>query len=506
MLTKLLQIATCAILVGLTACKPVSRPEGVVNFAVPYDIDTLDPHVRSKMSSFAVLSHFYEPLVAPSADMSIEPCLAQSWENPDLLTWIFHLRPDVRFHDGKTLTSEDVVFSIKRVMSHPEFETAPYVSNVAEVRSIDHDSVRIQTKYPTAILLNKLCFIPIVPNGTSSESLIGQANGTGSYQVKNWERKKQISLLRHDKYWGKRPEIAAATFHLSLNDQQALKKLLAGECQFFQGLSRNAEKMAEQGDRFRIVRKDSIYLKYLGFNFRRNLDPTCELPAGFFENKLLREAIHLSIDRSRLINSLPGYSFFVTQPVPPFTFGFNPAIRPQKTDANRAKLLLKEAGVPDGFGTTLLVREMMVEAANSIQKQLSEVGIKLQLKVLPDSEFFVALRRGQFCMFVSRFGSPTGDASDILESAFHSFDPGRMHGQLNYGLYSNKELDAAIIESSQIQGLGRRKIRLQEIMELLTNEYVWIPLYGDQDIYIYDSAFSWNPRMDSLIKVWEIAR
>src|SRR5918996_1808476 len=249
---KLLQIATGAILVVLIlACRPISDRESVVNFAVPYDIDTLDPHVRSKMSSFAVLSHFYEPLVAPSAYMSIEPCLAQSWENPDLLTWIFHLRPGVRFHDGKTLNSEDVVFSIKRVMTHPEFETAPYVSNVAQVSAIDHNSVRIQTKYPTAILLNKLCFIPIVPNGASSSSLIERANGTGSYRVKNWERKKQITFLRNDKYWGKPPEIAEATFHLSLNDQQALKKLLAGECQFFQGLSRNAEKMARQGNRFR---------------------------------------------------------------------------------------------------------------------------------------------------------------------------------------------------------------------------------------------------------------
>jgi peptide/nickel transport system substrate-binding protein len=507
MLTKLLQTATCAILVvWILACRPVSDRESIVNFAVPYDIDTLDPHVRSKLSSFAVLSHFYEPLVAPSADMSIEPCLAQSWENPDLLTWIFHLRPGVRFHDGKTLNSEDVVFSIKRVMSHPEFETAPYVSNVADVSSIDHDSVRIQTKYPTAILLNKLCFIPIVPKGASSDSLIATANGTGPYRLKSFQRKQQISFLRNEKYWGKRPEIAEAAFHLALSDQQALRKLLAGECQFFQGFSKNAEKMAGQGGKFQIVRKDSIYLKYLGFNFRTEIDPTCGLPAGFFQNKLLREAIHLSIDRSRLIESLPGYSFFVTQPVPPFTFGFNPEIRPQKTDANRAKLLLKEAGVPDGFETTLLVREMMLEAAKSIQKQLSEVGIRLQLKVLPDSDFFVALRRGQFCMFVSRFGSPTGDASDILESAFHSFDPGRMHGQLNYGLYTNNDLDKAIIESSQIQGLDRRKIRLQEIMELLTNEYVWIPLYGDQDIYIYDASFSWQPRMDSLIKVWEIGR
>jgi ABC-type transport system substrate-binding protein len=162
--------------------------------------------------------------------------------------------------------------------------------------------------------------------------------------------------------------------------------------------------------------------------------------------------------------------------------------------------------MPDGFETTLLVRKLMEEAGNSIQNQLSEVGIKLQLKVLPDSDFFLAMRRGQFCMFLSRFGSPTGDASDILESAFHSFDPGLMHGQLNYGLYSNRELDAAIIESSQIQGLEYRKKKLQEIMAVLASEYVWIPLYGDQDVYIYDSSFSWSPRMDSLIKVWEIGR
>lgn len=468
MLTKLASIATGAVLMLLiSACRPLSIPQSNVNFAVPYDIDTLDPHARSKLSSFAVLSHFYEPLVVPSAEMAIEPCLAQSWENPDLLTWIFHLRPNVRFHDGKALNSEDVVFSIQRVMDH-------------------------------------LCFIPIIRKDATSDSMADRANGTGPYRFKRWQKKQQITFVRNEKYWGKRPAISEATFHLGLSDQQALRKLLAGECQFFQGLSRNAEKAATQKGKFQIVRKDSIYLKYLGFNFRTKMDLDCDLPSGLFQNKLLREAIHFSIDRSRLMSSLPGYAFSVTQPVPPFTFGFNPAIRLRKFDPDRAKLLLRQAGVPDGFATTLHVGDVMVEAGDFIQKQLNDVGIKLQLKILPDSDFFAAMRSGQFCMFLSRFGSPTGDASDILESAFHSFDPDRMHGQLNYGLYTNPELDAAIIESSQIQGLDRRKRRLQEIMQLLANEYVWIPLYGDQDIYIYDSSFSWQPRMDSLIKVWEI--
>src|SRR5262245_24081501 len=168
-------ITTCFV---LSCVQKKQEPADSIGLAVPYEIETLDPHAKSKLSSFAVLSHFYESLVTPAADMSIRPSLADTWENPDLLTWNFHLRPNVQFHSGKNMTAEDVVYSLQRVIDHPELETATYVSNVVEVRQVNKESVQIRTRYPTAILLNKLSFIPIIPKGTTTEFLTQKEDGT----------------------------------------------------------------------------------------------------------------------------------------------------------------------------------------------------------------------------------------------------------------------------------------------------------------------------------------
>jgi len=481
-------------------------PRNAIGLAVPYEIDTLDPQAKSKLSSFAVLSNFYEPLVILARDMSIEPCLAESWENPDLLTWVFHLRKSVRFHSGKTMTVEDVVYSVQRVLKHSEFETAAYVSNVTEVGAIGEDSVRIRTRHPTAILLNKLSFIPIIPKGSTSEFLSHNEDGTGAYRLKFWDQQKnEIVLTRNENYWNKMPFIKDAVFYLALDDQQALQKLLSGEAQFFLGTSRKSEAAVKNNPRFLVERKDSFYVKYLGFNFQNESPNSCGLPLNRFHDLLLREAIHYGIDRFRLISSLSSYAFPVTQAVPPFTFGFDPSLPVPEYNPEKARRLLSDAGYPDGLEVTLLVRKVMEQAGVSVKEQLGKIGVRVHITDLSDSEFFPEVRQGRFCMFLSRFGSPTGDASDILESAFHTYEPAEYLGQLNYGRYSNPVLDKAIVESCEIQQLERRKEKLQEIMRLLSKETVWVPLYGDQDIYIHDSSFSWKPRMDSLIKIWEIS-
>ncbi len=498
--TALLILVFC-----IPACREASRAvPDKISLAVPYEIETLDPHVKSKMSSFAVLSHFYEPLVVPAPDMKITPCLAESWENPDSLTWIFHLRPSVRFHNGKALDADDVVYSLKRVLQHPEFETAPYVSNVVEVSALNQRSVRIRTRHTTSILLNKLCFISIVPRDSRSENLHSSINGTGAYRLKLWEKDHRIVMIRNNDYRGSAPEISEAEFQLGLSDEQAWQKLLSGKCDFLQGISRKSEEAATKAG-FKIVLKDSIYLKYIGFNLRPVPDSNCSRHPDAVQNRLVRKAIHTALDREKLVAGLNGQASPASQPVPPFTFGYDPGVSVPASNPVRARELLAEAGFPGGFETTMHVRKILDVTGPLVQLQLEQIGIKLQLKSLPDKEFFQDLRSGQFCMYVNRFGSPTGDASDALESALHTVDPGKHFGVLNYGRYSNPLLDAAIEESASIQNLDRRKKRLQEIMKMLVEDVVWVPLYVDQDIYIYDPKYIFQPRMDSLLKVSEIS-
>src|SRR5262245_31893696 len=101
---------------GISCARP-AHPTAAVRIAVPYDVSTLDPHARDTLSSVAITSHFYEPLVTTDGDLRIRPCLARVWENPDDATWVFRLQPGARFHSGKPARAADVVYSFKRLLA-----------------------------------------------------------------------------------------------------------------------------------------------------------------------------------------------------------------------------------------------------------------------------------------------------------------------------------------------------------------------------------------------------
>src|SRR4029453_7659943 len=118
-------------------------------------------------------------LVSLAHDMTIEPSLAKYWETPDPRTWVFHLNSGVRFHNGKILDSEDVVYSFHRVLTEKGLQRTGYVINIEEVKALDPLTVHVRTRRPVSILLNKLVFIPIIPNGIDEKKLANQVNGTG---------------------------------------------------------------------------------------------------------------------------------------------------------------------------------------------------------------------------------------------------------------------------------------------------------------------------------------
>jgi peptide/nickel transport system substrate-binding protein len=492
-----------SLVVCLSGCQKPEKPVDRISIAVPYDLESLDPHTRNALSDFSILAHFYEPLVTTDASMSLRPLLAESWENPDLSTWILHLRSGVRFHDGKVLTSDDVVYTFQRLLNGTELEMSGYLLNIASVRSLDPLTVEIRTSQPMSILLNKIRFVPIIPRGSTEEVLKTKPNGTGPYRLVEWKKEVSIRMLRNEDYWGRKPALQSVTFFFNQTPEDAIRSLLSDRCQFAQCATK---KLHGLEPKFQILRNNSLFLKYISYDLLRDRTPFCNVIPNPFKNKLVREAIHLGIDRNRLVSNLSTFAVPASQAVPPFIYGFNPQIAIPASDRTRARSLLSQAGLPEGFRVTLHARQMFREAAEDIRDQLAEIGIQLDLRVLPDSELFAQLDRRESTLFLSRFGCPTGDASDIMDNSLHSVDLARHYGRHNYGDYSNPEMDHAIEESSQIQNPEERRNALQHIMSIFMDDLVWIPLYIDQDAYVVDKNFLWKPRNDSFILAWEIGR
>jgi peptide/nickel transport system substrate-binding protein len=165
---------------------------------------------------------------------------------------------------------------------------------------------------------------------------------------------------------------------------------------------------------------------------------------------------------------------------------------------------LTEAGFPDGFDVTLHVRKLFEDAGLLVKEQLANAGIRVDLRVLPDTEILPGLRKHQYTFYLSRIGSPTGDASDVTDNCLHSLDPAKRYGVMNYGEYKNPEVDKAIEESARIPQLEKRRNLIQSIMRTVMEDVVWVPLYIDQDVFAIDQRFSWKPRNDSFVFASEI--
>lgn len=487
---------------SILQCSP-PKPD-TIHIAAPYELDSLDPHLSSRLGDYAILANFYEPLVITNSGMKIQPCLAKRWENPDIYTWLFHLEPNAKFHDGKSFLAEDVVFTYQRLLDNGELGISSYLSDVLEVLAVDRHTVRIRTRSPLAILLNNLSNVLIIPRGSNPADMLTKENGTGPYRLEAWEPGKRVGMIRNEGYWGKKPPLLRAEYQLHVGPEQVLRELEAGKCQLGQYDSRNFEKSVSALERFEVIRQDNFFLKFISYDVSRDVTPYCSAKPNPFKNVLVRQAVNVAIDRAQLLQKLPTYAAAATQPVPAFVFGFNPEVPAPKYDPAAARDLLARAGYGEGFEITIHVREILRDTAPLIQEQLQKIGIRSKLKVLSDKDFFQALSAGDFSVYISRAGATVGDASDVLEPQFHTKDTARHLGVRNYNGYSNPELDRMIEQSATILETEKRRRVLQDIMLRLTTDLPWVPLYIDQDVYALDKSFSWRPRPDSYILAYEI--
>ncbi len=191
------------------ACRRPAPVEAPYRVSVPYDLDSLDPAARNRLSDFSLLSNFYEPLVVTDANLSPRPALATRWNNPDPQTWVFELRRGVRFHDGRPLRAADVVWSFERLTGAGKgLEMSGQVSMLRRVRATGERTVEFVTTGPVGILLNKLRFILSVPEGEDVAGLSRRVVGTGPFRLESWEKVRSLTLRRNESYWGARPSLA----------------------------------------------------------------------------------------------------------------------------------------------------------------------------------------------------------------------------------------------------------------------------------------------------------
>ena len=466
-----LLIISCGLLIS---CYNKNKKErNIFHYNETTGIASLDPAFAKNQSIMWVIHQLYNTLVEVDQHLNIVPSLAKSWDvSPDRLTWTFHLRNDVFFHDdpafangkGRKLTAADVAYSFYRIMDKETASPGSWIFNrkvdsLQPFKAIDDSTFQLRLIRPYNPILGILSmqYCSIVPKEAVEKygkDFRRHPVGTGPFQLVAWEEGQAVVMKKNPNYFEKDSSGHRLPYidgiKISLYDSKATEFLLFREKQleFINDIeaSFKDEVLTKMGTlrkewEGKIVLQTHPYLniEYLGIL----VDSTNELvknsPMRF---KKIRQAINYGFDRRKMIlylrNSLgtPAESGFVPLGLPSFDstivkgYTYNPA---------KSKELLAEAGFPDGKGlpvVKLLTIPIYSDMADFIAKQLGEVGIPVQVEVIQKSLLLDMTANSKALFFRGSWIADYPDAENYL-SVFYSKNP----APPNYTCYKNPQFD-----------------------------------------------------------------
>jgi len=362
------------------------RAGGTLTAVTGADPTTLDPHLALSVADMAFREAVYENLTQLQHDLTLRPALAESWEpNEDLTSWIFHLRKGVKFHHGKTLTAEDVVFSMDRIMD-PDTGSAARSSldYVSDVTVVDDHTVRFDLKYPNTFLPETLSIYQakIIPSDIDPSRLATEEFGTGPFTLEEYRRGERLVMNKNPEYWmdGQPYPDEVIVFYMA-EEEARVEALLSGQIDVAFLVEAPSVARLEADDDVTVSSVSSASYLVLIMDVRK--EP--------FDNPLVRQAMQAATDRQAIVDATMFGRGTIAHdsPIPPDNAHFSKAILAPPYDPERARKLLAEAGYPNGIDVTLFTStacEGAVEMAVVEKEKAAAAGIRIDInRVPPDS-------------------------------------------------------------------------------------------------------------------------
>ncbi|MDQ7844683.1 MAG: ABC transporter substrate-binding protein [Armatimonadota bacterium] len=359
--------------------------------------NTPDPHLDSTANALPAYAAMFEKLVASDGKGGIVPVLAKSWRLVDPQTWEFELQQGVRFHNGVSLSAEDVKFTIERVLAPAT--RSPWlgrISAIDRVEVVDPTRIRIVTKAPFAPLLQGLTVVDIIPARYFQErgpaGFAAAPVGTGPFVFKEWVRADRMVFTANPGYWRGAPKVGEVVFRAIPEDSTRVAGLETGDLDVALLIP------PEQVDRLK-ARGLEVRAVNLGQGMVVNLRSNA---GGPLANRKVRQALNYAVDKDAIFKTLlRGFGRILDgQVVGPDAFGYNPTLRPYPYDPQRAKQLLAEAGFPQGFDLvfngTIGRYTKDKEIDEFIVGQLAEVGVRARLEVVEGGVYIQRFIARQF--------------------------------------------------------------------------------------------------------------
>jgi peptide/nickel transport system substrate-binding protein len=466
---------------------------GILNISLQADAVTLDPRSSAVFYERQIYQSIYDKLVDLDPSGKIVPMLAEKWSvSDDNKTYTFNLRKGVKFHDGTDFNAEAVKFNFERNKQDGSVRKSElaFVSNITVV---DPYTIQIELTQPFSAFLSLLTDrsgMMVSPDAVKKYGKDYTTNpvGTGPFVFKQYTRGSSVVLEKNSNYWKAGfPKFDQVVYKIFTDPNVALVNLKSGAVDITDSFPSKEIANISNDPKFRVVNEAGQ--GFVGIVMNLTKPP--------FNKPELRQAVDLLIDRDSMVKVvLDGTGITAHSPFVPSQFAYGDNDKAEKPNLEKAKELLKQAGMPDGFSFTLqyIQNSRFQQLMQMVQSMLKPAGINVTLEALDAAANQDHLVKTNFEAILNTWsGRPDPDPN--------IYDFNITGGYLNYSKYSNPEVDK-LLKDSRLEGdPAKRRALYDNIMNIIHKDVPYIYLYHPNNVFGFSkSVQGFNYVADGMIR------
>ncbi len=500
---RLLPLAAAATIIALRLAAAVSAqepPTQTLRIALAEDTDILDPTIARTYTGRIVFAGLCDKLLDINEKLEIIPQLATSYEWADPVTLIFHLRPGVFFHDGATMDAASVKYSLERHLNMQGSTRRGEISAMDRVEIIDKLTVRVVLKTPSAPFVSQLTDRAGMIVSPKAAEAAGKDFGAhpvcaGPFSFTERVAQDRFVLDRFPAYWdAKSVHFARVIYRPIVDNSVRLTNLQAGAIDLGERIA--ATDVAEARADKRLATHVYPALGYQSINFNLGNGPRANTPIG--QSRLVRQAFEAAIDRAVLMQVVYNGLFTpAAQGLPPGSPFYNAAVPSTPRDLDRARALLKQAGVklPVAVTLTVTTNPDQKQTGEMIQAMAAEAGFDVKVVATEFATALAAQARGDY--EASAIGwSGRADPDGNLYNNLHS------KGALNETRYASPEVDAWLDAARATTDIAARKALYANITARVHDDLPVLYLDSNSWIVVTTAKLTgFKPIPDGLIRI-----
>jgi len=465
----------CVVAAFCSSCASNASSTNALTFLLESNPTNLDPRFATDAASQHIDGLLFSSLLERDAEMKFHGDLAQSWETPDPLTWVFHLRKNVHFNDGSPVTSADVkaTFDFIRAPGNKSAKRGAF-RLVTSIDAPDPATVIFHLKEPYAsfpinLVRPTTCIVPANAGPDFGRKL----TGSGPFQFVNQIQDDEVVIERNPKFSGKAPNVERVRFRIVPDAIVRALELRKGSGDIeISSLTPDIIPVLVKQPTLTLTERPGTNFTYLGVNLE---DP-------ILKRREVRQALAYATDRETLIQYLQhGQARVAAGILPPNHWAYEPNVTKYTLDTTRAETLLDDAGFPrkaNGirFAITLKTStdEQFRVLGAALQEQWRRIGVDLELRPLEFATVLSDAIKGNFQLNLLRWVGANNDP-DIFEFVFNSkrFPP----DGANRGHYRNPRIDSLTDQIRVEMDQDKRKVLCSEVQKILAEDLPYLPLW-----------------------------